>query len=152
MMCPQQRSFFPCHHSEIWCSQSSNFEFQKMWNQRVKKPFWRHMVRNPKNPSFSHGFLRVFTGFLRVRKTRCFSKTRCFQNSLRVFYGLRRVFYGVPVFSSVGDIFFLKKASNFNVALSKEIHGWLVSMGSFAGRLGCGSKMKLKTIHCDVQR
>ena len=148
MMCPQQRSFFPCHHSDMMFS---IFEFWISENVKPKgqKTLLEAYGPEPKKPIF---FARVFTGFLRVRKTRCFSKTRCFQNSLRVFYGLRRVFYGVPVFSSVGDIFFLKKTSNFNVALSKEIHGWLVSMGSFAGRLGCGSKMKLKTIHCDVQR
>ena len=74
------------------------------------------MARNPKNPYFSHGFLRVFYGFLRVfyglGKHDVFPKHDVFKfhyGFLRVFYGLRRVFYGVPGFSSVRCIFCPKK-------------------------------------------
>ena len=90
--------FLPQFRSILWCPQSLNFELTQMWNKRAKKPFWRHMPRNPKKNIFFArvftGFLRVFTGFLWVRKTRCFSKTRCFWISLRVSTGFLQVTTG----------------------------------------------------------
>ena len=129
--------FLPQFRSILWCPQSLNFELTQMWNKRAKKPFWRHMPRNPKNPYFSHGFLRVFYGFLRVfyglGKHDVFPKHDVFEfhyGFLRVFYGLRRVFYGVPGFSSLGALFFPKDPNKFNVALWKD-DSWIIGFYRF---------------------
>ena len=81
MMCLKHCSVSSCHKSEMMSPYVSNFEFQKK-NQRAraKRNVGGYIAWNPRYPSFSDGFLRVF-------------------------YGLLRVFYGVPEIQQLGTIF-----------------------------------------------
>ena len=147
MMRLKRCGFSSCHKSDMISPLVSNFEFQKMWDQRAKRSFWRY-------PSFSNGFLRVFYG---LGKHVFFFETRCFQNPLRVFYGLLRVFYGVPEIQQLVAIFSHKDRtiSQYQCGTVKKktiqiIHGSFVYSNSLAGRLGFVSKshqLKKKRIH-----
>ena len=108
------------------------------------------MPRNPKNPYFSHGFLRVFYGFLRVfyglGKHDVFPKHDVFE----FHYGFSTGYDGF----STGSLGFLHLVLYFSQKIrtssmlhcEKTIHGSLVFTGSFAGQLRCGSKIELETI------
>ena len=79
-----------------------------------------------------------------------------FSNFTTGFYGFSTGYDGFST-GSLGfrqlDVYFVqKKTKKINVAPWKAIDGSLVSTGSFAGWHGCGSKLKLKTKHFDVQR
>ena len=147
MMCLKHCSFSSCHKSEMMSPYASNFEFQKSEIKGLKKMLEGILLGTLDTHLFRTGFmgfLRFFTGFLRVRKTRCFFETQCLQNPLRVFYGLLRVFYGLPEIQQLGAIF-SKKKRTISMWHCKNpiqtIHGAFVYTSSHAGRLGCGSKV-----------
>ena len=151
MMCLKHCSFSSCHKSEMMSPYTSNFEFQKKWYQRIEKHVGGYIAGNPRYPSFSDGFLRVFYGFLRVfyglGKHNVFFETQCFQNPLRVSTGFLRVTTGFlrgPWDSTIGNNIFKKKRTismwHCNNPI-QTIHGAFVYTSSHAGRLGCGSKV-----------
>ena len=134
MVCPQHRNF-SCHNSDqlydvlkLWI-----LNFRKCETKGLKNPFGDICPGTQKTHIFRTGFYGFSTGFYGLGKHDVFPKHDVFEfhyRFLRVFYGLRRVFYGVPGFSSLGALFFPKDPNKFNVALWKD-DSWIIGFYRF---------------------